>query len=165
MSELATRPIKEEGVVAPLDKEVKEMGVKEGVLESDASGEVAPAWTTAEDRKLTLKLDLRIIPIFGLLYLICFLDRTNIANARLAGLEAALNMPSNGFNVALSIFYIPFVLFEVPSNWIMSNPWIKPNLFLGTQTFILGVLAMCQGLTASYEGLLAIRSVKQCLEA
>ena len=115
------------------------MGVKEGILESDASGEVVPTWTTQEDRKLTLKLDLRIIPIFGLLYLICFLDRTNIANARLAGLETALKMPTNGFNVALSIFYIPFVLFEVPSNWIMSMSWIKPNLFLGTQTFILGM--------------------------
>jgi hypothetical protein len=78
------------------------------------------------------------VPIFGLIYLICFLDRTNIANARLAGLEAGLNMPSNGFNTSLWIFYIPFVLFEVPSNIIMGMKWIRPDLFLGAQMFILG---------------------------
>lgn len=61
------------------------------------------------DRQLTNKIDLKVIPIMGLLYLVCFLDRTNIANARLAGLEKGLNMPSTGFNTALWIFYIPFV--------------------------------------------------------
>ncbi|KIW00220.1 uncharacterized protein PV09_08260 [Verruconis gallopava] len=161
MSELAEKSLND-GVVATVEKDAL---VKEGVLSSTSSGEftyVAPS--AAEDRKLTTKLDIRVIPIFGLLYLICFLDRTNIANARLAGLEKALHMPSNGFNVALSIFYIPFVLFEVPSNWIMSRPFIKPNLFLGAQTFILGVLAMCQGLTHSYGGLLAIRFLMGIVE-
>jgi hypothetical protein len=88
----------------------KDALVKEGVLSSTSSGQfeyVPPS--VKEDRSLTWRLDIRIIPIFGLLYLICFLDRTNIANARLAGLEKALDFPSNGFNVALSIFYIPFV--------------------------------------------------------
>jgi hypothetical protein len=135
MSELAEKSLTD-GIVAPVDKAAL---VKEGVATSTSSGEIeyTPP-SSAADRKLTTKLDFKVIPIFGLLYLICFLDRTNIANARLAGLEAALNMPTNGFNVALSIFYIPFVLFEVPSNWIMSRPWVKPNLFLGMQTFILG---------------------------
>lgn len=93
-----------------------------------------------DDRLLTTKLDLRLIPILGLLYLICFLDRTNIANARLAGLEASLHMPTTGFNTCLWIFYIPFVLFEVPSNMLMSlnHRWMKPNVFLGVQCFILG---------------------------
>lgn len=35
------------------------------------------------DRVLTAKIDLKVMPILGVLYLICFLDRTNIANARL----------------------------------------------------------------------------------
>jgi hypothetical protein len=154
MSEFAEKPLTD-GIIPTVDKAVL---IKEGVATSTSSGETEYTPTSAtEDRRLTTKLDIRVIPIFGLLYLICVLDRTNIANARLAGIEKALHMPSNGFNVALSIFYIPFVLFEVPSNWIMARPWIKPNLFLGTQTFILGVLAMCQGLTHSYAGLLAIR--------
>jgi hypothetical protein len=69
------------------------------------------------DRQLTTKIDLKVIPIMGMLYLICFLDRTNIANARLAGLEKGLDMPSNGFNTALWIFYIPFVRILTLSNY------------------------------------------------
>jgi hypothetical protein len=61
------------------------------------------------DRRLTTRIDLKVIPIMGLIYLVCFLDRTNIANARPAGLEAGLDMPSTGYNTALWIFYIPFV--------------------------------------------------------
>lgn len=102
------------------------------------SGIPLNAQTSAEERRLTTKIDIKLIPVLGLLYLICFLDRTNIANARLAGLEAGLNMPSNGFNTALWIFYIPFVLAEVPSNMIMSLAVIKPSIWLGGQTFILG---------------------------
>ncbi|KAK5118483.1 hypothetical protein LTR62_002998 [Meristemomyces frigidus] len=113
--------------------------------------------TPQAERRLTTKIDFMVMPVLGLLYLICFLDRTNIANARLAGLEKDLHMPKTGFNTALWIFYIPFVLFEVPSNMIMTNPWVRPNLFLGTQTFILGVLAMSLGLVKSYQALWGIR--------
>lgn len=48
-------------------------------------------------------------------------------------------MPSNGYNTALWIFYIPFVLAEVPSNMVISLAWVKPNLWLGGQCFILGM--------------------------
>ncbi|CAG8955404.1 hypothetical protein HYFRA_00010268 [Hymenoscyphus fraxineus] len=134
------------------------------------------------DRALTTRIDFKVIPILGLLYLICFLDRTNIANAKLAGLEAGLHMPSNGYNTALWIFYIPFVLAEVPSNIVMSASWVRPNLWLGGQCLVLdlkrrtemrnegfelmciGILAMCQGLTHSYQGLLAVRFLMGIVE-
>jgi hypothetical protein len=103
------------------------------------SGQVEPiADDQRADRILSNKIDLKVLPILGLLYLICFLDRTNIAKARIQGLEDGLKMPSTGYNTTLWIFYIPFVLAEVPSNMTMSLPWIKPNLWLGGQTFIFG---------------------------
>lgn len=124
-----------------------------------------PPDSPENERKLTTKIDLKVIPIFGLLYLICFLDRTNIANARIAGLEKGLDMPTTGFNTCLWIFYIPFVLAEVPSNMFMSLSWVKPKYFLGIQTLLLGVLSMCQGLTKSYDGLLAVRFLMGIVEA
>ncbi|KAH6652491.1 major facilitator superfamily domain-containing protein [Truncatella angustata] len=146
------------GLPHPLDeKVVSEDVTAESSLRSHDTAADVYHLDAKGDRVLTTKIDFKVIPIMGLLYLVCFLDRTNIANARLAGLEKDLNMPSTGFNTALWMFYIPFVLFEVPSNWIMGLHWIKPNLFLGAQMLILGVLAMCQGFTHSYEGLLAIR--------
>jgi hypothetical protein len=93
------------------------------------------------DRALTARIDFKVIPILGLLYLICFLDRTNIANAKIAGMVKGLDMPSNGYNTALWIFYLPFVLAEIPLNMILVwFPKLKPNIFLGVQCFLLGKL-------------------------
>ncbi|CAJ2501289.1 Uu.00g041420.m01.CDS01 [Anthostomella pinea] len=123
------------------------------------------------DRALLWRRDAVLIPIMGLLYMLLFLDRTNIANARALGigkpngLEMSLNMPSNGYNVALSIFYIPFVLAEVPANLILNLNKIRPGLFLGGQMLLLGILGMCQGLTRTYGGLLALRFLMGVFEA
>jgi MFS family permease len=74
-------------------------------------------------------------------------------------------MPTNGYATAIWIFFVPFVLAEIPSNMIMSLPQIRPNLFLGVNMFLLGICAMCQGLTATYGGLLALRFIMGVLEA
>ncbi|KAF2817374.1 MFS general substrate transporter [Mytilinidion resinicola] len=117
------------------------------------------------DRKTMLKLDLRLVPILGACYTIMFLDRTNIANARIEGLEKGLNMPLVGYNTSLWIFYIPFVLVEIPSNLIMSLPRVKPNWFLGLNVLILGIVSTCQGLSHSYSGFLAVRFFMGIFEA
>ncbi|KAK8056213.1 hypothetical protein PG993_001440 [Apiospora rasikravindrae] len=124
-------------------------------------------------RRLLWKRDIVLVPIMGVLYTLLFLDRTNIANARAlgigspTGLEASLNMPSNGYNIALVIFYIPFVLAEIPANLVLNRNKMRPGLFLGGQMALLGMLGMCQGLTRSYGGLLAVpdgyvRSLAPC---
>jgi hypothetical protein len=105
--------------------EVKNGGI---IVEEDPEAEA----------RLTRKLDIRLIPILGLTYLVLFLDRTNIANAKIQGMVEGLDMPSNGFNTCLWIFYLPFALSEMPSNYIMSLPKLKVNLFMGSQMFILG---------------------------
>ena len=44
-------------------------------------------------RKLITKIDLRVIPVLSILYLLAFLDRTNIANASVFGLQDELLEP------------------------------------------------------------------------
>lgn len=120
---------------------------------------------TTQVSNYLLKLDLSLIPILGCTYTILFLDRTNIANARIEGLEKGLNMPPNGYATCLWIFFIPFVLIEIPSNIIMSLPRVRPNVFLGINMIILGIVSTCQGLTKSYGGLLALRFLMGIFEA
>jgi hypothetical protein len=63
------------------------------------------------ESRLRLKIDLYIIPTVALLYLFCFIDRANIGNARLAGLEKDLGLTGYDYNTVLSIFYIRFSRF------------------------------------------------------
>ncbi|KAH8722657.1 major facilitator superfamily domain-containing protein [Phaeosphaeriaceae sp. PMI808] len=143
-----------------------EKGIVETTAKSSGSShegnlELAPQ----TKQSYIVKLDLRLIPILGVTYTVLFLDRTNIANARIEGLEKSLKMPSNGYNTALWIFFIPFVLIEIPSNMIMSLPRVRPNIFLGCNMLILGIVATCQGLTATYQGLFALRFLMGIFEA
>lgn len=53
------------------------------------------------DRALVWKVDKWLIPWLSLLYLLSFLDRTNIGNARLAGMEKDLNMSGRDYNLSV----------------------------------------------------------------
>lgn len=106
-------------------------------------------------RKLTRKCDLRLLPPLFLIWFFPFIDRINIGNARIQGLEKDLRLTGNQFNIALVVFFIPFILFEAPSNLGMKR--ISPRVWLSGQTLLLGFFTICQGLVKTYGGLIAMR--------
>lgn len=72
----------------------------------DASG--------VDDRALMRRIDIRLLPGVTLLYLMSFLDRSNVANARIEGLAEDTNMSGNQYLTGLTLFFIGYVLFEIP---------------------------------------------------
>lgn len=68
------------------------------------------------EQRLRRKCDLHVLPPLCILYMLCFIDRINIGNARIQGLEKSLNMKDNDFNIALLVFFPLYILCEVPSN-------------------------------------------------
>ncbi|OJT03629.1 hypothetical protein TRAPUB_5657 [Trametes pubescens] len=74
-----------------------------------------PAYTAEEERRLWRKIDMRIIPIATLMYLVSYLDRGNIGNAKLQGLLTQLNLSGERYNIALTMFYLFYLIFTVPS--------------------------------------------------
>ncbi|KAF9984903.1 hypothetical protein BGZ75_003535 [Mortierella antarctica] len=69
-----------------------------------------------EIRRVRWKVDRRLISMLSLIYLCCYLDRVNLGNAKVANLEADLNLSSGLFNMAGSIFYVGYILGEIPTN-------------------------------------------------
>ena len=69
-------------------------------------------YTEAEEKKVLKKLDRRVVLFVALLYLLSFLDRSNIGNARIAGLERDLRLTSDQYEWLLTAFYISYILFE-----------------------------------------------------
>ncbi|KAG1157825.1 hypothetical protein G6F36_014212 [Rhizopus arrhizus] len=118
-----------------------------------SSSYVAPS--PSESRALLWKLDLRIIPLIGALYLCSFLDRVNIGNARLAGLTTDLNISPNAYNAALSIFFAGYVLFEVPSNMILKV--VGPSKWIPIVMLSWGTVMACMAACKNSAGLLASR--------
>lgn len=62
----------------------------------------------------------RLGPFLGLLYLIAYIDRNNAGFAKLE-MTQALNMTEAAFGFAAGIFFIGYLLFEVPSNLMLEK--------------------------------------------
>lgn len=60
------------------------------------------------------------------------------------------------YNIALSIFFIPYVIAEVPSNMIM-NKFKHPARYLGGLIIIWGVIMTLTGIVQNFAGLVVIR--------
>ena len=105
---------------------------------SDSNSELSDVVDHDAERRLIRKLDFQLLPICYLLCLVNFLDKVNIGNARIQGLEKELHMDpsSNQFNIALSLFWVPYILSEVPSNIILKN--VAPSTYLSIITILFG---------------------------
>ncbi|GAB7361284.1 hypothetical protein MBLNU230_g1344t1 [Neophaeotheca triangularis] len=115
-----------------------------------------PSIDKAKEKKLVRKLDIHIIPVVMLLYLLSFLDRVNIGNARLYGLEEDLGLSSNQFQTAVSLLFVTYLLFEVPSNWILKG-YVRPSRWIAFITVSWGIIATLTGVVQDYAGLIACR--------
>ena len=87
-------------------------------------------------RRLLWKLDMRVLPPLFVLWFLSFIDRVNIGMARLGGMEKDLGMQGNQFNIAMIIFFPPFILMEVPANMLLRK--LSPKVWLPMQNFVLG---------------------------
>lgn len=117
----------------------------------------------AYEKRLLLKTDLHVVPILFLLFLCAFIDRINIGNARIQGLEKDLNMKGSDYNIALFTFFILYILLEVPSNIILKK--MRPSVFLSTIMLLWGIVTIGQGCTKSFGGLVGCRVIIGALEA
>ncbi|KAJ5211467.1 uncharacterized protein N7498_003113 [Penicillium cinerascens] len=107
------------------------------------------------DRKLLWKLDLRLLPWLSLLYLVSFLDRTNIGNAKIVGLKKDLNMTSNQFNATLTIFFVSYSVFEPLTNVLLKR--LRPSVFIPIIIICWGICMTLMGIVKNYSGLMAVR--------
>lgn len=132
-----------------------------GVDIQDSEGRISP--TMDDERKLVRKLDAHIIPLVMVLYLFSFLDRVNIGNARLYGLEEDLGLSSNQFQVAVSLLFVTYLTLEVPSNLVLKL--LTPRRWIAFITVSWGLVATLTGLVGSYPALLACRLLLGAVEA
>ncbi|KAH1494184.1 hypothetical protein LV164_006794 [Aspergillus fumigatus] len=124
-------------------------------LFEDPDEGLSPEERAKIDRALVRKLDIRLIPWLSLLYLISFLDRTNIGNAKLAGLQKDLNMTNDQYNDSLTIFFISYSVFEPITNVLLKR-W-RPSRFIPAIMFGWGLCMTLMGVVHNWSGLMAVR--------
>ncbi|GAB7364660.1 hypothetical protein MBLNU230_g5462t1 [Neophaeotheca triangularis] len=122
-----------------------------------------PKYDDAETKRILRKVDFRLIPMLTLLYVLAFLDRSNIGNAKIAGMNEELGLSGSQYNIALTVFFFPYALLEVPSNIVLKL--MKPSLWITIMMVSWGVVMTLQGIVQDYHGLVATRVMLGVTEA
>ncbi|CEJ57501.1 Putative Function: ttuB of A. vitis facilitates the cellular uptake of tartrate [Penicillium brasilianum] len=123
----------------------------------------SPEWHQKMTRTLLRKVDSHLLPFLVLMYLLNFLDRNNLSQARLGSLEQDLGMKGTDYNLATSILFVGYLLMQLPSNLLLTR--IRPSRFLGVAMAIWGIISACQAATQSFAGLVVSRFFLGFVEA
>jgi len=110
-------------------------------------------------KRVTRKVALRLIPFLGVLYFFSFLDRVNVGFAALT-MNADLGLSALAFGVGSGIFFLSYVLCEVPSNLALER--FGARLWIARIMISWGVIS---GLTAFVQGPVSFASVRFLLGA
>ena len=120
-----------------------------------ADGITLASFRHLDEKKILRKMDLRLIPMLTLLYLLSFLDRSNIGNAKIEGLTEDLHMTGPQYNWCLTVFFFAYSAFTVPSNLLLKR--LRPSIWLPTIMVAWGTVMTLMGIVQSYHGLLTAR--------
>ncbi|KAF4617158.1 hypothetical protein D9613_005941 [Agrocybe pediades] len=82
---------------------------------------------------------------------------------RIVGLTDDLHVSPPEYNTALALYFIAYVVFEVPANIVLKR--FDPQIWLPTLTLTWGIVSVCQGLVKNKAGLFGIRFLLGVTEA
>ena len=111
--------------------------------------------TFEHEKRLVLKFDVRILPVLALMYLANALDKGNLGNAKTNGLEKDLHFRENDYNLILSIFFVPYVLFAAPVAFVGKR--LGPARVLPALMFVFGSMTLLSAAVKNFGGMMATR--------
>ncbi|EXM23887.1 hypothetical protein FOTG_08845 [Fusarium oxysporum f. sp. vasinfectum 25433] len=117
----------------------------------------------AVEKSMKRKLDTRCA-LFVLIYIMNYLDRNNMAAARLKGLQEDLNLSYNQYATCLSILYVGYILMQVPSNMFI-NRIQRPSLYISAAMLLWGLISTLSGSVHNFAGMVCIRFFLGFVEA
>lgn len=115
-------------------------------------------------KKVTRKVDLRLLPMLVLLYILNYLDRNNIASARLGHMEEDLGLHGNQYQICISILFVGYIIMQIPANMFL-NKFARPSIFITVIMVSWGAISTCTGAVQGFGGLVAIRVLLGFVEA
>ncbi|KAK4044349.1 major facilitator superfamily domain-containing protein [Parachaetomium inaequale] len=124
-------------------------------LPKDPDAHLSPEERAEVERRLVWKLDWILMPWLCFLYLLAFLDRTNIGNAKIAGLSKDLGLSTPSYNATLTIFFVSYAVFEPLTNILLKK--LRPSIFIPIIMILWGASMLGMGFVHNWSGLMAAR--------
>lgn len=113
----------------------------------------------AEVKRLTRKVDFRIVPILSAMYSISLIDRNNVSLARQANNMAMQNTLGLGvgmrFSIITLVFFLTYIVCELPSQLGLRR--FGPRWWLGTAVLLWGIVVITMTFASSWIHLVVQR--------
>ncbi|KAK3378575.1 major facilitator superfamily domain-containing protein [Podospora didyma] len=141
-----------------------EDAVSRGLQPPEFIKNLTPEHRAELEKRLKKKIDARLMPAIIIMYIMNYIDRNNIAAARLAGLERDLHLTSTEYQTSVSILFVGYLLMQIPSNLFL-NKIGKPAIYLPTCMIVWGIISAATAACTTAGGLLANRFFLGFVEA
>jgi MFS family permease len=119
--------------------------------------------TAAVEKSTIRKISIRLVPFVALMFFINYLDRTAIGFAGPNGMEADLGLSAAQFGFASGVFFIGYILLEVPSNMALHR--FGARKWLARIMVTWGIVAALFTWVSSFEHLAVLRFLLGVAEA
>ncbi|MET0678816.1 MAG: MFS transporter [Bradyrhizobium sp.] len=116
----------------------------------------------ADEQALMRRLGWRLMPVLVLMFLAAFIDRQNISFAKLQ-MVSDLQISEAAFAFGASLFFVGYVIFEIPSALALQR--YGARRWLGLLMFGCGIVTLALAFTASADMLCALRLLLGAIEA
>lgn len=113
-----------------------------------------PDWRHTE-KQLVNRLDWTLMPTLWLLYMNNYLDRTNIAQARLNTLDEDLGLTGADFSTAVSVLTVGYMLAQVPSNMLLTR--VRPSMYIPSTAIVWSAVSAATAGATNSSTLITIR--------
>ncbi|KAF6815126.1 major facilitator superfamily transporter [Colletotrichum musicola] len=120
-------------------------------------------WNDAEERKVKLKLDAVLVTTLMLGFFALQLDKTNISSAITTDFTKDIGITNNIVNSGNQLSLAAIVIFEIPSNMILSR--LGAPLWLTIECFSWGMVATFQAFITNKSSFYATRFLLGTFEA
>jgi len=114
------------------------------------------------EKRVVRKLDMTLVPLVVIMYLLAFLDRSNIGNANVAGMSKDLGFSDAQYQWLLTAFYISYITFEWQAHCWQIFP---PHIWASFCVFAWGINSTCQAAMTNWAGAFALRFLMGVFEA
>ncbi|KAI9710336.1 MAG: hypothetical protein M1820_002831 [Bogoriella megaspora] len=127
------------------------------------------SFTAEENHTIMRKVDRRFLFLIGMMYLIKNIDYTNAASAKVLqvgqprNILKELHMTADDYNWVQSIYFISYIVFEVPSNLLLKK--MSPRNWQYRIVLSWGTVLACHAAVQNKAGLYAARFFLGMMEA
>ncbi|EXJ68747.1 uncharacterized protein A1O5_08541 [Cladophialophora psammophila CBS 110553] len=108
-----------------------------------------------EEKALVRKADILILPLLSGSILFAYLDRGNIGNARIMGLQEDINLSNGQYFNCLMMFFLGYMLVEFGAGLLLRI--FPPRFVIGGAILCFGTVACCMAAVKGYAPLMILR--------